>query len=88
MSEIKKMIEELVTNMDAASQSALNIAMATGDTDFAFLSAIIPMILVALQKGDMVELAEVMAKFAESKTSKTPTMDLSRDAIQNRINLN
>ena len=88
MSEIKKMIEELVTNMDASAQSALNLAIATGDEDFAFLSAIIPLILVALQKGDMVELAEIMGKFAESKTSKTPTTDLSRDAIQNRVNLN
>ena len=88
MNKIEKMIEELVTNMDASAQSAINLAMATGDSDFAFLSAIIPMILVALQKGDMAELAEVMAKFAESKTSKTTTLDLSRDAIQNRINLN
>lgn len=88
MNEIKKMIEELAAQMNGSAESALNLAMATGDEDFAILSAIIPMLMVAINKGHMVELAEVMAKFAETKTSKTPATDLSRDAIRNNINLN
>lgn len=88
MNEIKKMIEELAAQMNESAQSALNLAIVTGDEDFAALSAIIPMLMVAIQRGELLELAEVMAKFAESKTSKTPTSDLSREAIRNNINLN
>jgi hypothetical protein len=88
MNEIKKMIEELAAQMNGSAQSALNLAMVTGDEDFAALSAIIPMLMVAIQRGEVMELAEVLAKFAETKTSKTPATDLSRDAIRNNINLN
>ena len=88
MSEIKRLIDELAAHMAGSAESALNLAILTGDEDFAALSLIIPMLMTAIQRGEVMEMAEVLAKFAESKTSKTPTTDLSRDAIQNNINLN
>ena len=88
MNKIEKMIEELAAQMNGSAESALNLAIVTGDEDFAILSAIIPMLMVAIQKGELLELVEIMAKFAETKTSKTPATDLSRDAIRNNINLN
>jgi hypothetical protein len=88
MNEIEKMIRELVDQMSGSADAALNLAMVTGDEDFAALSVIIPMLMVAIQRGEVIEIAELLAKFAESKTSKTAGSDLTREAIQNRINLN
>jgi hypothetical protein len=88
MKEIEKMIHELAAQMNESAESALNLAIVTGDTDFAALSLIIPMLIRAISRGEMMELAEVLAKFSETKTSKTPAMDLSREAINNSINLN
>lgn len=88
MNQIEKMIRELAAQMSGSAESALNLAILTGDDDFAALALIIPMLMTAIQRGEVLEMAEVLAKFAESKTSKTPTTDLSRDAIQNNINLN
>ena len=88
MNEIKRLIDELAAQMSGSAESALNLAILTGDEDFAAVSLIIPMIMVAIQRGEVMEMAEVLAKFAESKTSKNPASDLSREAIKNNINLN
>jgi hypothetical protein len=88
MNEIEKMVRELAAQMNGSAESALNLAILTGDDDFAALALIIPMLMTAIQRGEVMEMAEVLAKFAEAKTSKTPASDLSRDAIRNNINLN
>jgi len=88
MNEIKRLIDELAAQMSGSAEAALNLAMVTGDEDFAALSAIIPMLMAAIQKCELLELVEIMAKFAETKTSKTPVADLTRDDIENRIFLN
>jgi hypothetical protein len=88
MEELKRMIQELGAQMNESAESALNLAILTGDEDFAALSLIIPMLMKAVSRGEVMEMAAVLAKFAEAKTSKTPAMDLSREAIKNSINLN
>ena len=72
-------IREFFDQFDDVAEQASVLNILTNETDFMAMDVLMRMLMTSLLKGDMPELTEYMAKFAQAKQSR------DRDAISDLI---
>ncbi len=74
------LIKEFFNQFDEVANRASTLHILTSETDFAAMDVLMRMLMTAMLKGDLPELTEYLAKFAQAK------FNLNEDAIQSLIN--
>tara|TARA_R110002110_G_scaffold113331_3_gene281482 strand:- start:306 stop:584 length:279 start_codon:yes stop_codon:yes gene_type:complete len=72
-------IREFFDQFDDVAEQASVLNILTNEMDFMAMDVLMRMLMTSLLKGDMPELTEYMAKFAQAKQSR------DRDAISDLI---
>lgn len=73
------LIREFFNQFDDTANRASTLNILTGEMDFMAMDVLMRMLMSAMLKGDLPQLTEHMAKFAQAK------FNLNEDAIQSLI---
>ena len=73
------LIKEFFKQFDDTANQASTLNILTGEMDFMAMDVLMRMLMTAMLKGELPELTEYMAKFAQAK------FNLNEDAIRSLI---